>query len=92
MPSVAQIVSDNSGIKSKISREGNTNIITGGSQAGNNLFHSFEKFSVINGDRAFFKNDLDIENILVRVTGSSASNIDGLLQANGKANPAFLTN
>ncbi|KST63555.1 filamentous hemagglutinin N-terminal domain-containing protein [Mastigocoleus testarum] len=90
MPSVAQIVPDNSGIKSKISREGNTNIITGGSQAGNNLFHSFEKFSVPNGDRAFLKNDLDIENILIRVTGSSVSHIDGLLQANGKANLFFL--
>ena len=65
--------------------------ISGGSTSGTNLFHSFREFSVPNGTTAAFQNTPLIQNILTRVTGLSASQIDGTLQTNGTAN-LFLLN
>lgn len=65
--------------------------ITGGTQAGTNLFHSFKEFSVLKDTTAYFNNAPDIQNIISRVTGGSQSKIDGILRTNATAN-LFLIN
>jgi filamentous hemagglutinin family protein len=65
-------------------------IIRGGAQRDQNLFHSFERFNVSTGRAAFFIPDNSIENIFSRVTGSEPSRIRGTLGVFGNANLFFM--
>ena len=84
---IAQVIPDNT-VGTIVST---TNLITGGTRTGNNLFHSFSQFSIPTGGSAIFNNPVDIQTIFSRVTGNIRSSIDGLIQANGTAN-LFLMN
>ncbi|MBD2340525.1 S-layer family protein [Calothrix sp. FACHB-156] len=86
----AQVTSDNS-LNTTISGNGLNFIIDNGTTTGNNLFHSFSQFSIPTGGSVLFNNANTIQNIFARVTGGSASSIDGWIRANGAAN-LFLLN
>ena len=86
----AQVTPDGT-TSTTVNGDGNNFTIEQGDRIGDNLFHSFDEFSVPSMGSAVFNNAGDIANIFSRVTGSSISNIDGLLGANGTAN-LFLIN
>jgi filamentous hemagglutinin family protein len=69
-------------------------VIEGGAQRGQNLFHSFQQFNVSKDRGAyFFSPNTDIQNILTRVTGNNPSVILGTLGTFGNSQPnLFLIN
>ncbi len=88
----AQIIPDNTlPNNTTVTPNSGTFTIDGGTRSGNNLFHSFQDFSLLKDQIAAFNNPTDIQNIISRVTGSSISEIDGLIRAQGAAN-LFLIN
>ncbi|WP_413168032.1 filamentous hemagglutinin N-terminal domain-containing protein [Capilliphycus salinus ALCB114379] len=82
------------GTGTRVNTEGNRHDIEGGSlsQDGRNLFHSFEKFGLSEGEIANFLSNPDIRNILGRVVGGDASIIHGLIQVTGGNSNLFLMN
>ncbi|MDJ0696436.1 filamentous hemagglutinin N-terminal domain-containing protein, partial [Mastigocoleus sp. MO_188.B34] len=95
-PSVAQISADTNlpdgqTVVTPGTTPGIDFLVTGGTKVGNNLFHSFQNFSVPENGSAIFQNDANLTNIINRVTGDLESNINGLIQTNGSAN-FFLIN
>ncbi|MCT7988609.1 S-layer family protein [Laspinema olomoucense] len=71
---------------SVVTNDGTIQTITGGTEIGGSLFHSFQEFSLMTGNTALFENSLTVENILTRITGVNSSLIDGIIRANGSAN------
>lgn len=63
-----------------------------GSRAGENLFHSFDRFSVSNGGSVTFQGDAGLRAIIARVTGGNLSQIDGLLSSTALNADVWLLN
>ena len=92
-PLLAQAVtSANDGTGTVVTQTGDTFDITGGTQAGANLFHSFEQLGLSSGQVANILSSPNIENILGRVVGGDPSVINGMLQVIGGDSNLFLIN
>lgn len=79
---LAEIVPDSSLPQSSSVRTTRSRtVITDGTRRGDNLFHSFRRFSVDSGKTASFQGVDGIENLFVRVTGGSLSQINGVIEA-----------
>ena len=57
-----------------------------------NLFHSFRNFSIAVGQSATFTAQSPVDNVIARVTGMSASQIDGALRSTIDGADVFLLN
>ncbi len=86
------ITSANDGTGTVVDQNGNQFNINGGTQAGDNLFHSFEQLGLDAGQIANFMSNPDIQNILGRVVGGDASVINGLIRVTGGESNLFLMN
>ncbi|MDB9495479.1 DUF4347 domain-containing protein, partial [Spirulina major CS-329] len=75
-----------------VQQDGQTYQILGGTQAGANLFHSFQRLGLDAGAIAQFLSTSEITNILGRVTGGELSQINGLLQVVGSDANLYLIN
>jgi len=91
-PAHAQIVTDGT-LGPRVSLSGSTVDIGAqlGTQRGDNLFHSFEKFDIATGQTATFTGPDTVKNVISRVTGGEISTIDGTLTSRvGQADLYFL--
>ncbi|MGB0562131.1 MAG: CHAT domain-containing protein [Spirulinaceae cyanobacterium] len=75
-----------------VHHNGNTYHISGGTQAGANLFHSFQALGLSSGEIATFLSNPSITNILGRVTGGDPSIINGLIEVTGANSNLYLMN
>jgi len=92
-PSRAQnITAAPDGTGTAIVHNGNTYIINGGTQAGANLFHSFQEFGLSPQETAHFLSNPSIRNVLGRVVGGNASTIEGLIRLSGGNSNLYLMN
>ncbi|MBD2677115.1 MULTISPECIES: filamentous hemagglutinin N-terminal domain-containing protein [Nostoc] len=88
---LAQVTPDQT-LGTQVTNNGSFYFIEGGTTVSNtNLFHSFSSFSIPNGGAGIFLNDASISNIFARVTGGTASDIQGFIRTQGTAN-LFLIN
>jgi filamentous hemagglutinin family protein len=87
----AQIVPDrslggeSSTVREQVIQSLPSTLIEGGVQRNARLFHSFEQFNISPGRGAFFTNPAGITQIITRVTGGNASQLNGTLGVLGTA-------
>ncbi|BAU12100.1 unknown protein [Leptolyngbya sp. NIES-3755] len=88
----AQTVVPDSSLGTIVTPNNGNFTITGGSLAGSHLFHSFREFSIPTGGSASFDlvNTPNVSTIFSRVTGSTASSIDGLIKTINHSTPVSL--
>ena len=89
---IAQITPATDGTGTVVQTQNNQINISGGTQAGQNQFHSFQQFGVNAGQTANFMANPNIANILGRVTGGDASLINGILKVSGSNANLYLIN
>ncbi len=89
---IAQITPATDGTGTVVQTQNNQINISGGTQAGQNQFHSFQQFGVNAGQTANFMANPNIANILGRVTGGDASLINGILKVSGSNANLYLMN
>jgi filamentous hemagglutinin family protein len=75
-------VADNT-IGTQVLGGGGNFAITGGQSRGQNVFHSFQDFSVPTKGSATFLNPIGNRSIITRVTGNQFSDIDGTIDTQG---------
>jgi filamentous hemagglutinin family protein len=80
------------GLNTNVDQVGNQYNITGGIQAGGNLFYSLQKLGLSTGEIANFLSNPNVQNVLTRVTGGEASLINGLIQVTGGNSNLFILN
>ncbi|MBT9317588.1 filamentous hemagglutinin N-terminal domain-containing protein [Leptothoe spongobia TAU-MAC 1115] len=88
----AQLIPDTTVDTQIIPVDPDTSIIGGGATVEQNLFHSFEAFNIAPDKRVFFFSPTDVDHIFSRVTGDTASQIDGVLGTFGSDADLFLIN
>ena len=76
----AEVITDNT-LGSVVSLTNNDYQITAGQQYGENLFHSFNQFSLSKGEIATFSGPSNVSNIISRVTGGTSSIINGTIRS-----------
>lgn len=92
LPCQAQVISAIDGTRTIVNQTGNIFNITGGTTAGSNLFQSFQRFGLNQGQVANFVANPAMQNILARVTGGEASVLNGVLQVSGSSANLYLMN
>ena len=94
LPALAQSITVDGTTPTQVTESagGNDVSITGGTEANQNLFHSFQEFNVNGGQTVTFYTDSTIANVLGNVTGGQASIINGQIQLIGSQANLFLIN
>ena len=74
-----------------VNRSGSVTTISGGTQAGGNLFHSFTTFNLGQGDTARWTaaNPAGVVNVINRVTGGTFSTVAGTIDTTGLPKASF---
>ncbi|MEO1681645.1 MAG: CHAT domain-containing protein [Cyanobacteria bacterium J06631_12] len=91
-PAAAEVVPTVNGAGTTVTDGGDQYDIAGGTQAGGNLFHEFEEFSLTEAETANFTSDSGVFNIVGRVSAANPSYIDGTIQVEGSDADLYLLN